>query len=208
MAFDWPIIHLFAYIYRRLYRWCTGGSAARRLQLPVRLLFSIPRFYNYDPKQNRRSIIHRFPKLIRDKASYSSSTVFLSELLSLVFSSFLFIPYYRFHSSSIVFVNLGLELPTHLITRSVGRFWRRFTNTIDEECIRSVGSSRRRFTNTIDEECRAYPPMPIQTGLPYSNILLTDFDQSGELVYNFRSGSKFKMVSKDRRNSGRIFFRK
>jgi hypothetical protein len=28
-----------------------------------------PRFYNYDPKQNRRSIIHRCPQLIRDKAS-------------------------------------------------------------------------------------------------------------------------------------------
>ena len=28
-----------------------------------------PRFYNYDPKQNRRSIIHRIPYIPREKAS-------------------------------------------------------------------------------------------------------------------------------------------
>jgi len=28
-----------------------------------------PRFYNYDPKQNRRSIIHRNPYIPREKAS-------------------------------------------------------------------------------------------------------------------------------------------
>ena len=47
-----------------------------------------PRFYNYDLKQNQRSIIHRCPELIRDKLA--SSTVLLSEILSLVFSFFSF----------------------------------------------------------------------------------------------------------------------
>ena len=42
----------------------------------------------------------------------------------------------------------------------------------------------------------AYPPIQCLFKQVYSNILLTDFDQSGKLVYNFRTGSKFKMVSR------------
>jgi hypothetical protein len=51
-----------------------------------------PRFYNYDPKQNRRSTIHRNPYIPREKASQQhSSSLRITEFG--VFPFFSIIPY-------------------------------------------------------------------------------------------------------------------
>jgi len=54
-----------------------------------------PRFYNYDPKLNRRSCNRRIPHLTRDKASLLQHR-FLSDLLSAFFPSFFFL----YHTSA------------------------------------------------------------------------------------------------------------